>query len=246
MPLTGIYGDTGTGKTTLAVYLLAKDFMEYEKYGNFPCKLPKWHETDIIGLTELPETDKIRIVIFDEGYTTYDNRTSMDNEQIFNTYLLMQHRKANMSIIGISQLNILDIRWREMEKYRILCRDRPIYNKDGSDYKGDFHYLIMHGNKAKWFTLSYKTALKIFPLFKTKRKILPRNYQQMKDEIKLKNPKERNKIIDGIVKEIEKNMNVPTEKKLITHDWVNNALMDLEKDLCFEKFVYIRLRNRFL
>lgn len=242
MPLTGVYGDTGTGKTTIVIYLLARFFPDIEKYGNFPTKLKNWKQVDILELTELPETRKIRIVVIDEGYTEYDNRNSMDDEQTFNTYLLMQHRKANMSIIGISQLNILDVRWRGLEKFRILCKDRPIYGKDRKDYRGDFHYLFMYGSKSEKFTLPYKIAEKIFPLFDTKRKILPKNYESMKEKIRLKNPHERKLIIDEIVNEIEKNIGIPEQKSKITHDWVANCLIDLEKNTDLERFIYVRLR----
>ena len=244
MPLTGIYGDTGSGKTTILVYFLYKYFPDVEKYGNFYTILPKWEQKDIIELTELPETDKKRIVVFDEGYTDFDNRMSMNEENVFNTYLLFQQRKANMSIIGISQLNILDVRWRGLEKFKIICRDRPVYDSKGNDFKGDFHYIFIRGNKISNFTLKYSTAKILFPFFKTKQKIIPKHYEEMKNRIRMRNPEERNKIIDEIVKEIVKNTDIPEQKKDITHDWVGNALMDLKKDLSLERFVYIRLRNR--
>jgi len=244
MPLTGIYGDTGSGKTTILVYLLKKDFDSVEKYGNFYTTLPNWKQLDIIDLTELPETDKKRIVVFDEGYTDFDNRMSMNEENTFNTYLLFQQRKSNMSIIGLSQLNILDCRWRGLEKIKILCRDRPVYDNKGEDYKGDFHYIFIKGNKAINFTLKYSVAKILFPFFKTKQKIIPKHYEEMKNKIRMRNPEERNKITDNIVKEIVEKFDIPEQKKDITHDWVGNALMDLKKDLSVERFVYIRLRNR--
>jgi hypothetical protein len=148
-----------------------------------------------------------------------------------------------MSIIGISQLNILDVRWRGLEKFTILCKDRAIYDKNGNDFKGDFHYIFIKGDRTQKFTLPYRTALLLFPLFKTKQKILPKHYEEMRNRIKMRDPEKRNIIIDDIVKEMEKSIDIPEEKREITHDWVCNALMDLKKDLSFERFVYIRLRN---
>lgn len=245
MPLTGVYGDTGTGKTTIVIYILKRYFPTVPKFGNFPSLLENWETVDILELADLPETTEKRIVVIDEGYTEYDNRNSMDEEQTFNTYLLMQHRKANMSIIGISQLNILDVRWRGLEKFRILCKDRPIYARDGTDFKGDFHYFIMAGNKGKWFTLPYKTALKIFPLFETKRKILPKNYEQRKEKIRFQNLTQRKIILEDIVKEIKNKMGIPDTKNKVTHDWVANALIEIEKNIDYERFVYVKIRSEF-
>ena len=244
MPLTGVYGDTGSGKTTIVIFLLKAWFDGITKYGNFDTKLKNWKRLDITEIAELPETNEKRIVVFDEGYTDFDNRMSMQEENIFNSYLLFQQRKANMSIIGISQLNILDVRWRGLEKFTILCKDRAIYDRNGEDFKGDFHYIFIRGDRTQKFTLPYKTALLLFPLFRTKQKILPKYYEEMKDRIKMRNPEKRNLLIDEIVKEIAEKTDIPDEKKLITHDWVCNVLMDLKKDLSFERFVYIRLRNR--
>lgn len=225
---------------------MVKYFQKNEKIGNFPTKLSNWKEMSIIEMTELPDTEKIRIVVRDEGYTEFDNRKSLDEEQTFNTYLLMQHRKSNMSIIGITQLDMMDIRWRGLEKFTILCKDRPIYDLKGGYYKGDFHYIFVKGGKYKFFTLPFSVAKKLFPLYKTEKKILPKDYEQIKMRIRMRNPKERKIIIDEMVQEIIKNVNVPTTKKAVTHDWLKNVLIELEKDLTLEPYIYIRLRNRII
>lgn len=246
MPLTTFQGDTGTGKTVLFIWFMVKYFLKKQKYGNFDTKLPNWHKVSILELAELPDTDDIRIVVRDEGYTDYDKRRSMEEEQIFNSYIPMQHRKSNMSLTLITQLDILDLRISGFEKFRIIAHDRPIYNLDGSLFKGDFYYTFIdkYGRMSN-FRLPFKTALKLFPLYKTKEKILPRDYNKMKFNIRMKDPKERKVIVNEIAKEIKDRYGLPESVKDITHNWVKDKMLDLEKDLemKLEPFIYIRLRN---
>lgn len=242
MPLTGIYGSGGSGKTIIVMYLL-NQMPTIKKYGNFNTKLPNWKKIDSISLFELPETNDRICCAWDEAYTELDNRLSMTDENRINSYLIFQARKNNMSMVSISQLNILDCRWRGLERYAIYCKDRPLYDKRGNDCKDDFHYVLLTGQKAVPFTLKYKTALKLFPLYNTKDKILPKDFEQLKARIRCKNPKERNRVVDQIVQEIIKKCNVPEESRAITHDWLKNAMMDLEKDFELEPFIYVRLKN---
>ena len=240
MPLTGVYGKGGSGKTTIVVYLLIKYFSKLKKYVNFDLiNVLNVEKIDSIKLFDLPETDKPIITVWDEAYTELENRDFMSDQNRINSYLLFQARKNNMSIISISQLNILDVRWRGLEDKTIICRDRPIYDKYFNDYKGDFHYAIFDGKRLKNYTLRYNEAKKVFPFFKTKQKIFPKNFQEMKEQIKLRNPKEKLKYIDVIADRIRKECNL--EK--ITHDTVKNAMLELEyKDFKFEPYVYVRLK----
>ena len=225
MPLTGVYGKGGSGKNTIVTWLMVKYFLKLKKYVNFNLELPNTEKIDSMSLFELPETDEPIIVVWDEAYTEgLDNRDSMSLENRVQSYLLFQARKNNMSIISISQLNILDIRWRGLEQKTIICKDRPIYDKHFKDYKGDFKYAIFDGRRLKHYTLKYSEAKKVFRFFNTKQKILPKNFQQIKDKIRLQDPKERLKYIDSIADRIRKEYNL--EK--ITHDAVRNAMLELE------------------
>lgn len=247
MPLTTIQGDTGSGKTLIFMWFMVKYFSKAEKYGNFETKLPNWHKVSIMELTELPDTDKIRIVVRDEGYTDYDNRRSMEEEQIFNSYIPMQHRKSNISLTVITQLDILDLRVSGFEKFRIIAHDRPIYNKDGTLFEGDFHYTFLNKyGKQTRFTMPYKTALKLFPLYRTEEKIMPRGYDKMKFNIRMKDPKQRKQIIIDITDEIVKKYGLPESKKELTHNWIKDKMLDLEKDLemKLEPFIYIKLKEK--
>lgn len=247
MPLTTIQGDTGSGKTLIFIWFMCRYFSNTEKYGNFDTTLKNWHKVSMLELAELPETDNIRIVVRDEGYTDYDKRRSMEEEQIFNDYLPMQHRKSNISLTLITQLDILDLRVSGFEKYRITAHDRPIYNLDGTLFKGDFNYTFQdkYGGFTE-YTLPYKMALKLFPLYKTKQKILPRNYEKMKFNIRMKDPKQRKQIVIEIADEIKKQYGLPENKKELTHNWIKDKMLDMEKDLemkTLEPYVYIRLKN---
>lgn len=244
MPLTGVYGSGGSGKTLIVMYMLYQWHKELQKYGNFNCLLPNWEKKSTLELFELPETEEKTAVVYDEAYTEMDNRLSMTEENRINSYLLFQARKNNMSMISISQLNVLDIRWRGLEKFAIYCKDRAIYDRKGEDCKDDFKYVFTNGNSFSSFTLKYRIAKKIFPLYRTKDKIFPKDFDDIKMRLKAKNPKERNQIVDEIVKTIEEKCTIPEDKREITHDFIKNAMMDCEMQLTFEPFVYIRLRNR--
>ena len=240
MPLTGVYGKGGSGKNTIVTYFLIKYFLKLKKYVNFNLELPNTEKIDSISLFELPETDKPVIVIWDEAYTEgLDNRDSMSLENRIQSYLLFQARKNNMSIISISQLNILDVRWRGLEEKTIICKDRPIYDRNFKDYKGDFKYGIYDGKNLNNYVLKYNEAKKVFRFFNTKQKILPKNFQEIKKQILLQNPKERIKYIDSIADRIRKECDL----KKITHDAVKNAMLELEyADFKFEPYVYVRLK----
>jgi len=218
MPLTGIYGKGGSGKNTIVAYFKLKYFSRLKTYVNFTLRTPN--------------TEKI------------DSIMSLENR--IQSYLLFQARKNNMSIISISQLSILDIRWRKLEEHLILCMDRDIYDKNLNPSKKDFRYIFSNGKKNVPFTLKYNTAKKVFPFFDTREKILPKDFQRLKTKLDMQNPKKRNKVVNKIVDKI---LNVikksPVEKKDVTHIWIKNIMMDLElPDLSLEPYVYIRLKSK--
>lgn len=242
VPLTGVYGKGGSGKTTIVTYFLAKYLKNIKKYTNFNLHLPNTEKIDSIKLFDIPETDKPQIVIWDEAYTEMDNREFMEVRNRINSYLLFQARKNNMSIISISQLNILDLRWRNLEEHTILCNDRQIYDKNFEYYKGDFNFLISSlGKFPSYFTLKYNIAKKIFPYFDTKEKILPKNFEELKKQVLLQNPKELLKYVNETAKKINESGFV----KKVTHDNVKLAMLKigLIKDFKYEPYIYIKLKD---
>ena len=244
MPINTITGLGGSGKTFITVYFL-NHYPKMQKYGNFQTKLKNYEVVDLMTLFSLnPDYDTKLMSTFDEAYGDFDQRLNMTEEGIINTYLPFQARKNNMSILGITQLPILDIRWKGVERYKIHCETRKIYNQDGSDYKGDFFFWFIDVNTGAKVRVrfSYRKAKKYFSLYDTKEKVFPKRFELMKHKIEMKDPKKRNMVVKEIVDSIIKFTVLPPIKK-ITHDWVKDKMLDLEMDLNLEKFVYIRLRN---
>lgn len=238
MPITGVRGKGGSGKTTIVSYILAKYFIKLKKYTNFYLNLPNTEQIDSLKLFELEDYGEPIIVVWDEGYTEMENREAMDEANKVKSYLLFQARKNNMSIISITQLNIMDVRWRELEEDYIYCFDRPIYNRDFTPFEGDFHYAYVKGVNISYFTLDYETAKKIFPLFKTEQKIFPKGFEEMKKRVLLKDPKEKLKEIERIMKKIQKDVTK------VTHDKVKLAMLNNDElDFSLEPYVYIKLKG---
>jgi len=245
MPLTGVYGKGGSGKNTIATYLKLRYMKNVETYTNFPLRTPNTKQIDSLELFELPETDNPRFVIWDEAYTEgLDNRESMTLENRIKSYLLFQARKNNMSILAISQLQILDIRFEKLEEHIIHCKDRPIYNKDLTPCTKDFHYAFFNGKRIMPYTLKYYIAKKLFPFFKTKEKILPKDFDRLKMKLDMQDPKKRKQIVNETVKKIL-DIYPNIKKSDITHIWVKNAMFDLEIDsFILEPFIYLRLKAK--
>lgn len=253
MPLTGIRGKGGSGKNTYFCYHIYKNKKlrdDIIKFVNFDFEAPKVRKFNTVELLEMEETtndEQLYICGIDEAYVEFDCRNSMDLLNKLNSILLFQARKNNMSMVGISQLNVLDLRWRELEEKTIFCFDRPILDKNLEPYKGDFHYALCSPfRKPVKFTLPYNTAKKLFRFFKTKQKILPHDIDELKMRLNLRNTKKRKEVVNKIVDEILGNY-PNLNKNIITHDWLKNAFLDLdipESAFSLEKYVYIRLKNK--
>jgi len=247
MPLTGIRGKGGSGKTTYFAYHIFRNKKLRDnivKYVNFDFDAPKTERFNTIELLELPETDELTVCAWDEAYVEMDCRNSLDLINKLNSYLLFQARKNNMSMIAISQLNVMDLRWRELEEKFIFCFDRPILNKNLNDYKGDFNYaLISMFHKPVKFTLPHYVAKKVFKFFKTKQKIMPHDIEELKMRLNLKNAKTRKEVVNKMVDEIIGNFN-PVNAE-VTHIWLKDKLLDLEiPEMSLEPYVYIRLKAK--
>ena len=241
MPLTGIRGLGGSGKTTFVVYLLKECFEKLKVYSNFEIKLPNVKVVDAMELFELEETEEPIIAVWDEGYTEAENRDAMSDINRIKTYIPMQARKNNLSLIVIEQIDIMDIRFRQLENSWIYCYERPIYNRDFTPYKGDFYYAHIRGSKIKSrFTLRYNKAKKIFPLFETRKKIFPKDFEDMKRRAKLQNTNEKIRYIRNLAEEIKQKYKL--EK--ITHDTVKYAMLEIGcLDYSLERYVYAVLKG---
>jgi len=249
MPLTGIRGKGGSGKNTYFAYHIFKNkklLNNIEKIVNFDFNAPKIKKFNTVELLEMEETDNLIICAIDESYVEMDCRNSMDLRNRLNSYLLFQARKNNMSMIGISQLNVMDLRWRELEEKTIYCFDRPILDKNLKDFKGDFHYALCSAfHKPVRFILRYHTAKKLFRFFKTKQKILPHDIEELKMRLNLRSAKTRKEVVNKMVKDIIDSYPSDLIKSQLTHSWLKNALLDLEiPEMSLEPYVYIRLKTK--
>lgn len=252
MPLTAVYGKGGSGKNTITAYLFAKYFIKYPKFLNFTLKLPKVKKINTYELFEMDSVDiqNILFVGWDEAYTeNLDNRNSMDLGNEIQSYLLMQARKKNFNILSIAQLNMLDIRWRELEENFIYCFPRPIYTfneklQEFEHYKGDFHYAYVSGRrKPIKYTLKYADALKVFPLFETKEIILPKNFEDLKRKQKLQTSKGKLEYIQELTDLIQHRFSDELLEG-VTHDKVKSWMLDLEiTDFSYERYVYVKLKQ---
>jgi ABC-type dipeptide/oligopeptide/nickel transport system ATPase component len=244
MSVNGIYGNAGSGKTVLAVHLLSHE-PNIKIYGNVvSIKLPNYEMLDSIDLFDLERTEIEVTVLWDEGYTEMENRRSMRIDNIVNSYLLMQRRKRNFRFIGISPLNILDVRWRSMEHFAIYAYDRPIKNEDGSDYKGDFHYFITDGRHKQRFTLPYNIAKECFKYFDTKEIISPKDLEKIRENIEISQDKEKlNELIDDYVEKLKKIKTSPDFIKP-TKYWVKDNMLRLGLNMKLCDFVWIRINQK--
>lgn len=253
MPLTGIRGKGGSGKNTYWAYHIYKNKIlrdKINKITNFDFIAPKVEKFDTVKLLDMEEVlddDELYICGIDEAYVEFDCRNSMDLLNKLNSVLMFQARKNNMSMVGISQLNVLDLRWRELEEKTIFCFDRPILDKNLKPYKGDFHYALLSPyRKPVKFTMHYFTASKVFKFFKTKQKILPHDIDELKMRLNLRNTKKRKEVVMKLVDEIL-NAYPKLDKKTLTHDWLKNTFLDLDIPECanyLESYVYVRLRAK--
>lgn len=248
MSVCGIYGNAGSGKTVLAVYILMKELeknKERKIYGNVhSIILPSYESIDSIDLWNLEQSDVEITVLWDEGYTELENRRSMATQNIISSYLLMQRRKRNFEFIGISPLNILDVRWRATERMAFYAFDRPIKNEDGSDFEGDFHYFVTDGRTKRKFMLPFSEARKCFKFFDTKEIIPPKNIERIKENIEIgSDNKKLNLLIDKYVKILKKEREKENTPYFIkpTKNWVKDRMLRLNMNMKLCDNIWVRL-----
>jgi hypothetical protein len=154
--LTHIFGDVGSGKTLLASYIASK--VDKPIYANYTLKLPEYHDLKPEDLSKLKEST---LVIVDEAYTWLESRLSGRNINLYMSYILFQSRKRGLDIILTDQLTgTIDLRFREMTNYEILCENI----EHGFEYQ--ISKISRFGNyRIRKLIMPYHTAEKIFPLF---------------------------------------------------------------------------------
>jgi len=243
----GLYGDAGSGKTTLCAKIL-KSLPHCAIYSRMKFNLPNYHLLTPLTLIELEKTEKEVIVVWDEGYEELDNRDFMTLKSKVNSYILFQRRKRNLNFLGIAPLYMFDVRWRKLEKIAFFAKDRPLTNPDGKPCTRDFKYTVIQWRqgKIKHLTFPYKTAKKYFQYFDTSAIIQPHDIEEIKLELSTQNPEQLDKLIDVYVNKLWKTGKIPNTVKEISVNFVKNLMLRERLNPKLASYVCIRLKEKTL
>lgn len=253
MPITGTYGDVGTGKDLISV--IDANFTPHEIpiYANFKINLKRAEKIEPEEIYEVfTEDSKIPIkkMITTELYGWLEARESAFSEMgKYISYMIFQSRKRGLNWMANAQLrSTVDLRWRGMEDKIIYCHPRDLDMSGNSS--DDFHYTIMKNLKVANLTLEYETAKQFFGLYNTKDIIMPQEFEHLQNKIKFKkNPEMLNKFINAKASLIMKKFPIPsnqlkdgTFKYHISDDWVRDKLLELGETDAMEYTKYIKVR----
>ena len=243
--LMGIYGDVGSGKTILGVEVAYRN-PKIPVYSNIKLELPNYQPLEITDIFKLQASESGLLMFLDEAYTWIESRTSSSDVNRYISYIGFQSRKRDIDIICTAQLrSSLDLRFKDMENLSVFCFDRP----NPKTSKEDFKYRIVKNMQFRDLTFPYKKAKKLFPFYNTYQVVMPFAFQELEAKIQTKaNPVSLKDTIVEIVKLIQQNKNfhlsefTNMKESNITHNYVKNWLIEIEKPLSFEPFVYTRLK----
>jgi len=174
------------------------------------------------------------LILLDEAYTWLESRVSGSRLNRYVSYVLFQSRKRGLDFVLSAQLSItLDIRFRD------LCDLFVLANKQ---QKGFQYLLVTKSLKMRSVLLPYGYAeKKLYDIYDTTEIVKPFEHEDLNVEVSLMtNPNKANMMVNEVVEEIKKRLN-GDEK--ITHAAVMDFLLQLEKPLSLEPFVYARLKR---
>ena len=149
--------------------------------------------------------------------------------------MLWQSRKRDIDLYLTAQkFRSLDLRFREECDVIVKCKTRINLKKD------DFRYSILWvaENKVNNFSLSYKDAEKLFPLYDTYQIIEPYTKEELNFELLKRDPERRWERAVEIGDIIGKNLDT------ITHPIVRARLMKNGYDNSFAELVYVYLKGQ--
>jgi hypothetical protein len=227
--LIDISGPLGTGKTLFMTWLASK-VKDRPIYANYHLKMPNYRELKMADL--LGFKNEQAIICIDEAYVLLESRNSMDIMNQYVSYILFQSRKRGLDFIVTAQLNsTLDLRYKELTDVFISAAKSKI----------GFQYAIKYAGRAKLFTLPFKQAEKIYPLYDTTELVIPQRMHEMVDEIENIDPEVLDRKVTVAVKKIEL-LDALEGLKRVTHDDVKNWLLEIREPSCsIEPYVYARL-----
>ena len=226
-----ILGAKGSGKTLFATTRALKSIREV--YANYRIDIKNYNHLEVMDLVDINNSVDIMI---DEAYVWLESRISGFFLNRFLSYMLWQSRKRDIDMYLTAQkFRALDLRFREECDVIVKCKTRTNLKKD------DFHFSILWiaENRVNNFTLSYKDAEKIFPLFDTYQIIEPYTKEELNFELLKRDPERRWEKAMEIGDIISKGMDV----EIITHPIVRARLMKNGYDKSFEELVYVYLKG---
>lgn len=225
-----IIGNLGSGKTLIMLLLAILD--KREVWSNFKINIPNYRKLDIPDLFTLK--DNI-LILMDEGYSWIESRVSNTSLNEYISSIIFHTRKTFTDIyLTTPMLSAIDKRFRHQANYIIKCNHRSNFQYD--DFSYSFHN-IDNGTYGIW-NLPYSKAKKYFKLYNTYEKVESHRKKYLEFNIMKNYPERLKPIVLEITEMVRDNINGK-----ITHDIVKNCLFDLEIDLNYEPYVYIKLKG---
>lgn len=230
--LNAIVGDLGTGKTLFMTLIAVSS--KREVVSNFRLDLPNYSHLDVVDLLDLGTN---KDVLIDEAYTWLESRVSSSFLNRYLSYIMFQSRKRTIDIYTTEQLfGTIDVRFRDLVHKIVKCTRLGIgKNKEIYDFK--YEILDVYSDTVEMFVLTYKDALKYFPIFDTLEIVEPYNKESMEIEILKERPQKLFERIESIA------LNLKKELKNITHASVKVALLKRGYNLNYESLVYACLKD---
>jgi len=233
MTTTIITGKMGSGKTLLAT------MMHYNSnvpiHSNFPIKSEMYRP---LTISELLEPSGAGVVILDEAYLYIESRTSGKGTNRLWSRILFQSRKDDRDIVIIAQLlSSVDLRFRSMAEYIILCQREPTALK--APLKG-FKYTLLErtnfGFRKKTVRVPVDIAQQYFGLYDTNFKV-----DEMDNELIASNADstELYPIVDREVQNIIKT----TNPRSITQAFCNDYAREKGLTKTHAKMIYERIKR---
>lgn len=222
-------GDLGSGKT-LFTTMMAKE-SDVQVLSNYKLNIYGYRELTPQMLVDINEPS---LIIIDEAYAWLESRLSNRDMNRYLSYILFQSRKRQLDFIITAQLlSTIDVRFRDMCNYLVLCQKLP----DG------FHFSIvknsMYSHRPVELYMTWEQAETLYPLYDTMEKIDPIDADLMENIITESSPEDLNKLIATLANEI---MNKYPNQK-ITKGMVKDYLIFSRKPVNHREDIYNRIQT---
>jgi hypothetical protein len=243
--LMGIYGNVGSGKTALIVYIASKSPNVPIK-SNFKINLPQYQPLEVSELLTLEPQKEGLFVIMDEAYVWMESRLSPSKLNRYVSYVGFQSRKRNLDIICTAQIRgTLDTRFRTLEHITVYAHDRP--HKKTDDFR--YTFFTNSGLKHKIFKIDYDVMKNVLfhseeeKLYDSMEVVLPPDIEDLQTEMEIANPVRLNEKVDSAINKlpVEPFLSINNFKD-ITHDFTKELCLRYAINFILEPYIYVRLR----